>query len=423
MSRAVLIPLVALAIAGCPAVSQPPPEGVVRTQAGVKVSLPKSASASLTPGTPSARPSAGNPFNGGGSTDQSPSPTTSTSPGASAAPTAVPSARGSFDPAATGVVVTYAGTGSVGNANGTGLAASFNTPEGVAVDTAGLVYVSEYAAHRLRRIGLKREVTTLAGSGTSGYTDGAPDSARFNNPLGLAVDGTGTTVAVADYYNNRLRRLTKDAATGAWAVDTLAGSSAGGLADGKGEAAQLWYPTATAMDADGNVYVADSYNNRVRKVTPAGVVTTLAPKDLVHPGGLAVDAQGRVYVADTGNHRIVKLELNGTTWQLTVVAGTGAAGYVDKTGAQSQFSEPRGLAIGQDGAVYVADSNNHCIRKLVTDERGLVTVSTFAGTDTPGYVDGPPSQARFNTPMALAMDTKGRLYVADAKNHAIRRIQ
>lgn len=427
MSRVVLIPLAALAIAGCPAVSQPPQEAVVRSQAGVKVSVPKAASAtpvstvSLTPGLPSARPSAGNPFNGGGFIDQSPSPSASTS--ASAVPTAVPSAKGSFDPTATGVVVTYAGTGAVGAGNGTGLAASFNTPEGLAVDTAGMVYVSEYAAHRLRQISLKREVTTLAGSGASGYNDGAPAMARFNNPLGLAVDGAGTTLEVADYYNNRIRQLTKDAASGAWMVDTLAGSSAGGLADGKGTAAQLWYPTAMTFDADGNGYVADSYNNCVRKITPAGLVTTLPPKDLQHPGGIAIDGKGRLFVADTGNHRIVKLELNGATWQQSVVAGTGAAGYVDKTGLQSQFSEPRGLAIAQDGTLYVADSNNHCIRKLVTDERGLVTVSTLAGTNTPGYVDGAPSQARFNTPMALALDAKGRLYVADAKNHAIRRIQ
>lgn len=208
-----------------------------------------------------------------------------------------------------GAVTTFAGTGSPGSVNGTGTAASFNNPQGVAVDANGNVYVADYSNNLIREISPAGVVTTLAGNGNQGAADSTGIKASFNNPTAVAIDAS-FNVYVADYGNNLIRKISPGGA-----VTTLAGSGTQGSADGTGTAASFKYPTGVAVDATGNVYVADWGNNLVRVITPAGVVSTLTsttngkttPITFSGPYGIAADAAGNIYVAAYGNSTILKI--------------------------------------------------------------------------------------------------------------------
>ena len=208
-------------------------------------------------------------------------------------------------------------------------------------------------------------VTTLAGS-TQGFADGTGSAAQFNRPQGVTVDSAGT-VYVADFYNNRIRKITS-----AGVVTTLAGSTQG-FADGIGSAAKFYYPNGVAVDSSGTVYVADTYNHHIRTITSAGVVTTLAGSDgpgsadgtgsaaqFNYPIGVAVDSSGAVYVADSNNHRIRTITPAGV---VTTLAGS-TFGYADGTGSAAQFYYPYGVAVDSSGAVYVVDRGDSRIRKI-----------------------------------------------------------
>ena len=320
------------------------------------------------------------------------------------------------------VVTTLAGSGAAGFADGTGTAAQFNNPFGVAVDSSGTVYVADLLNNRIRKITPASVVTTFAGSGLASFADGTGTAAQFNNPTGVAVDSSGT-VYVADAANHRIRKITP-----AGVVTTLAGSTQG-FADGTGTAAQFNVPYDVAVDSSGTVYVADYNNNRIRKITPAGVVTSLAgsgglPGSLDGtgtgaqfnaPSGVAVDSSGMVYVADYANHRIRKITPAGV---VTTFAG-GAQGYLDGTSTAAQFNSPLGVAVDSSGTVYVGDYGNQRIRKITP--AGVVT--TLAGSGVAGFADGTAAAAQFYNPVRVAVDSSGAVYVGDYYNNRIRKIQ
>ncbi len=328
-----------------------------------------------------------------------------------------------------GVVTTLAGSAGNsggGSVDGTGSGAKFNSPLGVAVDSSGTVYVADASSNKIRKVTAGGVVTTLAGSaGNPGSADGAGSAARFNSPLGVAVDISGN-LYVADFYNHSVRKVTAGGV-----VTTLAGVGSVGSADGTGSTASFFGPYGMAVDGAGNAYVTDGYNNTVRKITAGGVVTTLAglagnfgsadgtgsAARFNFPAGVGVDGAGTVYVADYANHTIRKITAGGV---VTTLAGSaGSSGSADGTGSVARFNYPRGVAVDSAGNVYVADTSNCVIRKITAG--GVVT--TLAGlAGNFGSADGTGSVARFDAPIGVAVDSAGNVYVTDFFNCTIRKI-
>ena len=314
-----------------------------------------------------------------------------------------------------------------GNVDGTGTAARFYEPSGVAVDAAGNVYVADTGNHTIRKITSEGVVSTLAGSaGPSGSADGTGTAARFDGPVGVAVDTAGN-VYVADTHNCTIRKITPDGV-----VSTMAGSAGQhGSADGTGGSARFYYPESVAVDTAGTVYVADTQNHTIRKITSEGVVSTLAGSAgewgsadgtgavarFGRPTGAAVDTAGNVYVADNSYSTIRKITSEGV---VTTLAGSaGQHGSADGAGAAARFRYPAGMAVDAAGNVYVADTHNDTIRKIMSG--GVVT--TLAGSaGEVGIADGAGAVARFYVPIGVAVDTAGNVYVADSYNHTIRKI-
>ena len=318
------------------------------------------------------------------------------------------------------IVSTLAGSGNKAYADGKGMSASFSFPYGVAVDPNGNVYVADSTNYRIRKITQTGSVTTVAGSAW-GFVDSQGTSASFKTLYGVAVDASGN-IYVADYGNHRIRKITPNG------VYTLAGSVVVGNTDGQGGSASFNCPIGVAVDATGNVFVADYGNHRIRKITPNGNVTTVAGSgnagyadgqgtsaSFSSPTGVAVDGSGNVYVGDQGNHRIRKITPNEN---VTTVAGSGNAGYADGQGTSASFSNPTGVAVDGSGNVYLADYNNSRIRKITPSGN----VTTLAGSGTAGNADGQGTVASFYAPAGVAVDGSGNVYVADAYNHKIRKI-
>jgi serine/threonine protein kinase, bacterial len=322
--------------------------------------------------------------------------------------------------AQTVTVYTLSGSGTEGSADGAGTAASFYNPIGVALDAAVNIYVADVGNYKIRKITPAGAVSTLAGSGTAGSTNGIGTAASFYYINGIALDATGN-VYVADQYNYQIRKITP-----AGVVSTLAGTG-DGSADGTGAAASFNQPSGVALDAAGNIYVADLGNYKIRKITPAGVVSTLAGSgtagsingagaaaSFMGPIGLAIDAAGNVYVADADN-KIRKITPAGV---VSTIAGSGTQGSADGTGAAASFKGPAGVALDAAGNVYVADAYNNKIRKITP----AGVVSTIAGSGTIGSDDGTGATATFARPFGLALDAAGNVYIADRNNNKIRKI-
>jgi DNA-binding beta-propeller fold protein YncE len=361
-----------------------------------------------------------------------------------------------------GIVSTLAGSaGIAGSANATGTNALFNEPQGVAVDGAGNVYVTDYGNDIIRMITPAGVVSTLAGfAGNPGSADGTGAAAMFDEPAAIAID-SATNLYVADAANSTVRKITP-----AGVVTTLAGSAGSfGLFNATGTNAIFYQPSGIAVDTASDVYVADTFNNAIRKIALNGVVTTLSaqfsqPTGLAFgngtlfiadtgngmiraitngtvqniagspsmgsangpglsarfavPQSVAVDGNGNAYVADSANSIIRKITPDGT---VTNLAGSpGVLGSTD--GANALFANPAGVAVDANGAVYVADTGNSTIRKITSG-----TVSTLAGiAGTPGNLDGIGTAAQFNHPMGMAVDQSGNVYVADSGNNTIRKI-
>jgi sugar lactone lactonase YvrE len=326
----------------------------------------------------------------------------------------------------TAEVTTLAGSGAAGFTNGPGTSASFDSPNSIATDGTNL-YVADSGNNVIREIVIATgQVTTLAGSGTPGFTNGPGTSAAFTFPDGIATDGTN--LYVADSSNNAIREIV--IATGQ--VTTLAGSGAAGFTNGAGTSASFNSPNSIATDGT-NLYVADSGNNAIREIVIAtGQVTTLAGSGAAgftngagtsasfnSPNGIATDGTN-LYVADSGNNVIREIVI--ATGQVTTLAGSGAAGFTNGAGTSASFNSPNSIAT--DGTnLYVADSGNNAIREIVI-ATGQVT--TLAGSGAAGFTNGAGTSASFNSPngIAITVSTAGtNLYLADTVNSAIREIQ
>jgi sugar lactone lactonase YvrE len=267
----------------------------------------------------------------------------------------------------------------------------------------------------------------LAGSGNAGYLDGSGAAAKFNNPNGLAVDATGT-LYVADTSNAVVRKIDGNAQ-----VSTLAGQQgAQNEMDGAGTQARFNQPEAVATDASGNVWVTDAGAGTIRRIVVAtGAVTTFAGDgnngfadgigtgaQLNQPRGIIADAAGNLYVSDASNQLIRRIVV-ATAAVSTLAGGVGQAGFVDGGGSTARFNQPRGLALDGAGTLYVADSGNNAIRAIVL---ATGAVNTLAGSGMPGITDGSGTAAQFNQPRGVVADGLGNLYVADTNNSMIRKI-
>ncbi|MDB5101114.1 MAG: hypothetical protein JWM80_5535 [Cyanobacteria bacterium RYN_339] len=342
-------------------------------------------------------------------------------------PTPVPPQAPTPPPVNGGVVTTFAGSNAVGGStDGAGTAAQFQQPKGVAADANGNVYVADYSNNTIRKITPAGAVTTYAGTPGGGSTvDGQGAAARFNQPAAVAVDANGV-VYVAE--RGAIRKIDTSAN-----VTTLAGNGNVGGANGTGAAARFYNPGGLCVDVNGTVWVADAQNKCIRKVTAAGVVTTFAGvmgnggyRDGVGTGaqfrqvlGIAQDYLGNLYVADSNNNVIRKIAPDAT---VTTYSGSNRSGYVDGTKASALFNRPSGVAMDAGGFLYVADQYNNCLRK-VTPTGTVSTLAGLGGCCNNDVTDGTGTVARFDRPYGLVILPNALLYVGDTNNNTIRKVQ
>lgn len=340
-------------------------------------------------------------------------------------------------PQSQGIITTVAGNGFVpfttegGQATSSGLSAG-----AVALDGAGNVYIADTTDNRVLKVNTAGVITILAGNGTFSYSgDGGPaKQAALFTPLGVAADAAGN-VYIADSLNNRVRKVDTSGT-----ITTVAGNGSVGFAGDGGPAknASVWAPSAVAVDGNGNLYIADATNNRIRKVNSAGVISTVAGgaalptfsgdggqavgAGMLLPGGVAVDASGNLYIADIGDNRIRKVSTSGI---ITTVAGNGTKGFsgdgAAATSAQLNLSSAHiGLWVDSAGNLYIPDPGNNRVRKV--DATGIIT--TVAGNGIGGFSgDGSPAvSAGLNAPIDVFGDSAGNIYIADGKNNRVRKV-
>jgi len=324
-------------------------------------------------------------------------------------------------------VTTLAGAGTPGAQDGVGKLALLNRPHGMAQNNSGIVYFADRGNHQIRSFNpATLEVKTVAGSGKAGSLDSKGREAEFNQPIAVAVSREGI-VYVADRENHKIRKIDAEGN-----VTTLAGTGLVGNADGNALEAQFNQPYGVALDQEEeNLLVADYLNHSVRSINlKTALVTTLAGNGQAgnfdgegrdarfnQPYSIKHDGQGNFYIPDQLNHSIRKLTLSG---QVTTVAGSGKAGYADGSGSSAQFNNPTGLAVGVSGELYVADRNNHRIRRVSQDG----TVTTLAGTGVEGDKDGSLAEAEFKRPIDVVYDAVlDELTVSEENGHRLRNIK
>ncbi|HEY3837554.1 MAG TPA: putative Ig domain-containing protein [Bryobacteraceae bacterium] len=334
-----------------------------------------------------------------------------------------------------GIIVTVAGTGSngYGGDNGPATSAQLQIAWAVAADAAGNFYLSD--GNRIRKVS-GGTITTVAGSQTAGFSGdgGAGSKAQFDGPFGVAVDGAGN-LYVADTGNNRVRKVASSNGN----ITTIAGNGSRNFGGDNGPAinAQMYNPQGVALDSSGNIYLSDFA--RIRMISSNGVISTVAGNGVIgsvgdngpansaqlnQPIGIAVDnssgaAAGSLYIADSGNNRIRKVSSNGT---ISTVAGGGTQGCASASGpgTSAQLNDPEDVAVDSAGNLYIADSGNGCVRKLSSNG----TITTVAGNGTQGYSGdgGSATAAQLNYPRGVAVDASGNVYIADFGNSRIRKV-
>ncbi|WP_170878364.1 T9SS type B sorting domain-containing protein [Daejeonella lutea] len=313
----------------------------------------------------------------------------------------------------------FAGSTVLGTANGPRLSARFYAPCALTTDSEGNLYIADQADNRIRKINQAGIVSTVAGSISAGFKDGAAAEARFDSPFGIAVGETGA-LFISDQENNAIRMISADGM-----VSTFAGGKTSGYVDGAAQDAKFRYPSGICRDIKGNLYVADRGNHCIRKISPDGIVTTLAGSGqpgfadgkgsaakFSSPTGVAVDSLGYVFVADQINNRIRKISPDGL---VSTLAGSGEFSKLDGNGKNAAFRYPTSIIIDPKGGFYVSDQLNHTIRRL--SNSGVVsTITPFAVGEVKDDTQS------FKNPMGLCINKEGKLMVADFNNHSIKEI-
>ena len=333
-----------------------------------------------------------------------------------------------------GTISTVAGTGVPGYSGdgGPATAAMLTEPTDVALDVSGNLFIADYGGHTIRKVAPDGTISTVAGTGIPGFIgDGGPaTAAQLSSPVGVVVDESGN-LYIGDSDNHRIRKVAPDGT-----ITTVAGTGQGGFSGdgGPATAASLLFPNFLALDASGNLYIADSENNRIRKVAPDGTILTVAGNGqdgfggdggpatdalIDDPIGVAVDASGNLYIADYGSDRIRKVAPDGT---ITTVAGSGDEGIFGDGGPATDavLDEPVGVVVDGSGNLYIADWENHRVAKVTPDG----TITTVAGTGDEGFGGdgGPATAAQLNAPAGMTLDDSGNLYIGDYDDHRIRKV-
>jgi uncharacterized protein (TIGR03437 family) len=331
-------------------------------------------------------------------------------------------------------IATVAGNGTVGfsgdgsPANG----AQLNGPFSAALDASGNLYIADQFNHRIRKVDTSGNISTVAGTGTSGYTGdgGAPTSATLNDPQGVVVDSSGN-IYIADTGNNAVRKVAGGKIT------SIVGSSSGSAGytgdGGAGTSAQLFHPSALALDSTGNLYIADTSNEAIRKLNlSSGIISTFAGQggagfggdggpatraQFSNPSGLAFDSAGNLYIADTTNNRIRMIATNGL---ISTAAGSSSSGYAGDGGAaaKARLNSPKGVAVDSAGNLFIADTFNNRIRVVAV--YGTIYTVAGAGATSAGGDGGPALNAGFFFPSGLVTSAAGGVFVVDNQNALVR---
>lgn len=319
-------------------------------------------------------------------------------------------------------VSTYAGTGLQGSTDGNATLASFTFPQGICIDATGNIYVADTTNNIIRKITADGIVTTIAGTaGVTGWWNGQGSAAAFYLPIGITVAPNGY-LYVADTFNNKIRKISPSGE-----VTTFSGVGSGNI-DGDASVARFSSPQGIVLDSNGNLFIADYGNHKIRKVESNGFVTTFAgtgssgstdgngiAASFNRPASITIDGNDNLYVVESFGQKIRKIT---PTADVTTIAGNGTIGNNNGIGSSANFNYPSGIAIDNSNNLFITDTNNNVIRKIDTNGN----VSTFAGTGSQGFNNGAIDAATFRFPKGITIDQNGNLYITDNYNHSIRKI-